>query len=360
MPQQNVNRLRLGISATAAILALTLAGCGLIHHNNQTTATGPAPPYWVTDLRPLDGGKTSQAFDLNDRGDVVGRTDFGGSHGHAHAVIWESDKSPRDLGTLDGNGSEADRISPGGRIAGWSSFIGKHIHAVTFGGDKPTDIGTLSGTMSLAFGIDDTGRTLVTADTPTGAVHSYVLSDSPPVDLGTLSGYRDAAASYLASDGAVVGTSDNGGGGKLAFRWLGGAMQPLPPLRGYTNSYANRANGGGEVVGSCSDGPVKFRAVAWSNEAPIGLGPESGKESEALAVNDAGVVVGQCNNHACLWRHGKLIDLNTMIGKHSGTVLHTAVAINNRGQIACNGTVNNETHAYLLTPSDIASPTPGA
>src|SRR3569833_2940291 len=94
----------------AAVLVLT-PGCGLFHRHHP-----PVPAFWVVDLGPLPGGKTSQVMDVNDSGDAVGRADFGGSQGHQHAVLWQKGKAPRDLGTLDGGGSEADKISAKGRI----------------------------------------------------------------------------------------------------------------------------------------------------------------------------------------------------------------------------------------------------
>jgi probable HAF family extracellular repeat protein len=338
-----------------AAVTLTLSGCGLLRRHKQ-----PAPPYWVTDLGPLPGGKTSQAMDLNDNAQVVGGADFAASHGHIHAVIWEPGKPPRDLGTLDGGGSMATRISTGGQIVGRSSQSGSSIHAVVFGDGQPRDIGTLSGSTSMAFGIDDAGHFIVTTDSVSGAFRSYLLGGASSAathglggaqDLGILPGCRDTMANDLAANGEVVGTADNADGKSLAFSWTNGLLAPLPPPTGCTNSYASAVNKQGMVAGSASDGPVKFHAVVWTAARPSELPASEGKDSSALAINDAGDVVGQCNNHACLWRRGKLFDLNNMIGKHGTTVLHEAVAINNHGQIACNGSVNKQIHAYLLTPS---------
>jgi uncharacterized membrane protein len=333
------------IAATVALCAAA-AGCGLLHRHHK-----PAPPYWVTDLGPLPGGKTTQVMDLNDAGVAVGRSDFANSHGHQHAVIWEKGKPPRDLGTLDGGGSEADRISPASRIVGWSSFRSVEIHACDFSVGKPVDLGTGHGTLSLTYGVADDGRIGVSMNVASGAIHSFLLNGAKSVDIGALPAYRDTSGSSLAPNGTVAGTSDDGHGGKRAFIWSNGSLQALPPPPGDTNSYANAVNQRGDVAGSCSQGAAHFQAVEWTGGRPTALLTPAGKESEAVGIGANGEVVGECNNHACLWRAGRLIDLNSMIGKHSTVVLNTAVAMNASGQIACNGTVNKQAHAFLLTPS---------
>jgi len=335
-------RARIRLTILAAALFVN-SGCGLLHRHHPAV-----PPYWVVDLGPLPGGKTSQVFDVNDAGQAVGRSDFGGSHGHQHAVLWEKGKPARDLDDAVG-GSEADGISRDGKIVGWESQSTTDISACTFDAG-PTKFFRPAGKMSVAFAASDAGIA-VTADVDSGAVHTFLVKDSAPADIGGLPGYRDSMGTALSPNGEIVGTADNGDGGKLAFVWSNGALSPLLPPSGFTCSYANGVNRRGDVVGSCSQGPAHFHAVAWLDDKPNLLTTPPGKDSEAFAVDDAGEFVGQCNNHACLWRRARLIDLNTMIGPHGKAVLNKAVAINNQGEIACNGTVNKQIHAFLLVPS---------
>ena len=53
---------------------------------------------------------------------------------------------------------------------------------------------------------------------------------------------------------------------------------------------------------------------------------------------------------AFLWRAGKLYDLNALLSKHSGWVLHDARSINNKGQIVGRGTFHGKKRSFLLTP----------
>jgi probable HAF family extracellular repeat protein len=65
--------------------------------------------------------------------------------------------------------------------------------------------------------------------------------------------------------------------------------------------------------------------------------------------------VGSFDSSPFLWTKQKgMQDLNNLIPPKSGWVLEYAASINNRGQITGSGTINGETHAFLLTP--ISSP----
>lgn len=55
-------------------------------------------------------------------------------------------------------------------------------------------------------------------------------------------------------------------------------------------------------------------------------------------------------SHAFLWKDGVMVDLNDIIPKESPWMLQSAASINESGQIAGQGLINNEVHAFLATP----------
>ena len=74
-----------------------------------------------------------------------------------------------------------------------------------------------------------------------------------------------------------------------------------------------------------------------------------------FAINNIGEIVGTAyisskyDSDAFLYSGGFMIDLNTLIPSSTWT-LQAAEAINDCGQIVCNGYRNGQTHALLLTP----------
>jgi probable HAF family extracellular repeat protein len=79
--------------------------------------------YAVTDLGTLPGGGSSDAYDINDVGQVVGSSDVAGGKGHA--FLGNPTTLLKDLGTLPGGSdSQASGISVCGLVAGQSDLAG--------------------------------------------------------------------------------------------------------------------------------------------------------------------------------------------------------------------------------------------
>ena len=334
------------IGAPALIL---VSGC----HPAQKPS--PLPAFTVTPLANPLGGNVVEAYGLDDNGRVAGRAAYAKSAGgHSHAMVWDHG-NVRDLGTLDKGGSEADIVTESGGIYGWSSVQKIHIHGVKFGDQGPTDLGVNGGAASQVSAADNAGRYVLTVNETDGSTASYLYNGKTKTALGRLPGYRNTMASCMNDRGEIVGTASNGAGGDRAFIVQGGAMRALPPLTGSTDSFANAINAVGVVAGTASSGAEMHRAVVWKDGKPEELPSGIGKESEAQAINDAGDVVGTCNGHACLWRHARngqwsLYDLNALADPNQALDLGEALAVNNKGQIACNTVPHNGIKAYLLTP----------
>ena len=109
--------------------------------------------------------------------------------------------------------------------------------------------------------------------------------------------------------------------------------------------------------------------MLWSRTGAIrDLGTLPGDSfSAALKINLFGVVIGASGNtivqeglspsfpevigRPFIWSKGSgMLDLNTLISASSGWVLNSATGINIWGQIVGTGTLNGESHGFLLTP----------
>jgi len=251
----------------------------------------------MTPLPTLPGGNNGNAFNLNNRGVVVGFSETGVRDSTClaggtpfqvfrfEAVIWSPKGEIRQLRPLPGD------------------------------------------TVGFAFGINDKGQAVGSSGlcsntsippSPSGPHAVLWDSDRTPIDLGHLAeGSTRNIASSINNRGEVVGGAQAADGTVHTFLWTKDTgMQDLGAFPGAFVTVApccNTINDRGDVVGlAISPGGV-MRALVWQDRGPL--------------------------------------DLNTLIPTGSPWYLTAASSINNAGQITGSGTINGEMHAFLATPT---------
>jgi probable HAF family extracellular repeat protein len=186
---------------------------------------------------------------------------------------------------------------------------------------------------------------------PSGAAHGYLIRGGKLVDLGTLGG-RGSEANAINNCGQIVGASqlmfDTG---EDVFVYQAGVMKDLGP------GHANAISDNGQVAGQHWFDNAPQRAALWVHGKPIELCDEV---SEALAINNAGAVVGECSDHgAFLYQNDKRTDLRDYIGhpRRPGVRITDTIGagINDAGQIIVYEYEiprpgPSDEIAYLLTP----------
>lgn len=242
-------------------------------------------------------------FEINDRGEVAGRTDSGPYNAPTgfRAVFWSPRTGVTDLGTLGGPISETRALNEHGLVVGLAqkpgdSFFQRHPTVWKVGP---------SGVETIELG-------------PFGQGQAEDVNNR-----GTVVGW--SAASPVAPP--------------TAFRWTERAgIQPIPPLAG-PRSAANGINEAGDVVGnstvSASPPFIDHAVVWWRNGRVTDIGT-LGANTTARSINSHGEVVGfgqpcpACPQRPFYWsaRTG-IVDLGTPPGSRS-----FAFEIDNHGRVA--------------------------
>lgn len=186
-------------------------------------------------------------------------------------------------------------------------------------GGQAASLGTLPGSQfSRAFAENARGQAVGEATAADGSPRAVLFTrDGTVRDLGGL-GSGSAVANDINARGTVAGVSSAPGGPTTAVVFGSGGPQALPPLEPQVTgiSRADAVNHAGDVVGHAS-GFFNFPTLDGS---------------------------------AVLWREGSAHNLNALVTDANGFVLRSAEDIDERGRIVGYGTIDGETHAFLLTP----------
>ncbi|MBL8177866.1 MAG: hypothetical protein JNK48_24520 [Bryobacterales bacterium] len=211
-----------------------------------------------------------------------------------------------EIGTLGGGFSNGRAINANGVVAGISTLPSSTGHAVSWNGATLTDVTPTHPNRSDAYGINDAGIAV---------------------------GIADVNPNFSAD---------------MAFYWNGTSMNFFDSLNA-VRSYAWDINNNGLTVGTLQDPFNTFSGVVWNTltGSPVALPVQTGNFTEALAINDAGVMAGQVRGpglqHAMRLAAGTVQDLGTLGGNSS-----IAYSISENGFIAGTSDISTgEFHAFF-------------
>jgi probable HAF family extracellular repeat protein len=256
-----------------------------------------------------------------------------------------------DLGTLGGNESQATGINNAGFVAGYAKTTSGAIHAARWKGMTPIDLGpgASGGTNSYATGINNAGVVVGYAETASGSSHATRWNGTSPTDLSRGASDVDSAAYGVNDAGQVVGYIHTGSDFAIhATLWNGTIATDLGGPN--TTSEATAINNAGVVVGDYGyGGPDFLGALQWNPNTTIPIELDNlGPISAVTGINDAGQVVAAAFTYNSVYRAELWNDTTTPTdlgpgasgGNYSG-----ASGINKSGQVV----------GFATTSGDVAS-----
>lgn len=335
--------------------------------NVQSSTSGRS--YSITNLGTLPGSKDSAAFDINDSGQIVGRSYDTLDGGYDERGFLYSNGQIMDLGTLSGmKHISVTAINNSGQVVGeaYGALNRKEdigSPAILYSNGQITNLGIYSGgTSSYAFDINDSGQTVGSSNSwdvfdESNDERAVLYNNGQMRDLGLLPGATSSTATGINNSGQIVG--DSGG---RAFLYSGCQMRNLGTLYGMPYSAATAINNLGQVIGH-SFGTMKVGGYGhhfflYSDGQLTDLGISGGGYTHLNDINDFGQIVGESIDKAFLYSNGQMLNLNDLVRKDSGWILNSALAINDRGQIVGAGLYEGQGRAFLLDPITFTA-TPG-
>jgi probable HAF family extracellular repeat protein len=332
--------------ALALITAVALA----VHSSSVLTQSPPPGPYFVADLGTF-GGARSDAFAVNDRGEVAGgaqRAD-GATHGFFY------DGSLHDVGTV-GGGTEslALALNRRGQVVGSAVTALGNTKGFVWEAGTRRSLGTLGGAHSAALGIGENGDIVGWATTSgNAATRAFQLQNGGVLmSLGTLGGTNSAATAI--GDGIVGWSQTAGNASTHAFLVTGGTMHDIGTLGGTSEALGVNAE---SVVGRSTVSSGAMHGFLYSGGVMMDAGTLGGVNSQTNAINLVAQAVGTSElsgtraTHGFIYDHGVMTDVNALLQAGSGWVLETATGINTWGDIVGTGLHAGARHGYRLSPA---------
>jgi len=238
----------------------------------------------LTELGVLDASAPyAVGADINNQGWIVGSSDVAAGTA-LHGFLWR-DGVMTDLGTLGGTFSSADAVNDRGQIVGrsqtaageWHAFLWQNGHMTDLGLDNATDVnnrgqvvggtpqgakfqayrwrngtvtnlGDLGSGFSQAAGINARGHVVGMSGTATFSMHAFLYRTSM-VDLGTLAGGQFSEAKAINDRGEVLGDGDTAQGGLHPFLWHDGTMVDLTTRGIPADASVQDLNNSGQITG---------------------------------------------------------------------------------------------------------------
>ena len=341
-------------------------------HSPAADARGPrgtfTPQYKLTQLGPLDPDRRFFAVDLNNRGELSGSVGT-----PSRAAIWRKGRIIELVDPTVGPVlvSQAWGLNDRGDVVGETLPLSDLMTRPFFWRrGEFIDIGLpFAGAQGFARDINNRRQIILNSGSESGVALSYLWERGTFTALNPPPGGDGSAIANALNDFGEIAGAGSTAAGIRALLWRDATVEALGVLPNTDESRAEDINNGGDVVG------VSYQTTEFGNELafvwrdgemealPTLFGAE-GQLTQARSINVWGQIVGHEANVADpqaqqprLWQRGRVHDLNELVRQNDPLKpfvrLRAATVINDLGQIHASGEdsrVPDVRFAYLLTP----------
>ena len=336
------------------------------------SASAQNQAYALFELARLDG-PSSDTTSINEVGEITGYSDVGGG-AYYHAVAWDRNGIPTDVGAMGFRLSVASDVNELGEVVGWTGDNGiTDQQAFLWRNGELLLLGTLGGEESEAYAINDLSQVVGVAEAVVGG-GGFLWENGKMTALPTL-GQSGQGARDINESSQIVGSSIDVEGRERAVIWDGGGISALPSLH-TGDTVALAINNRSQIVGQSKSRFEKWHAVAWTDGKIFDLHrSELGPHSAAFGLNDVGQVVGWVGQQpsgarAFVWDQANgMQTLDSLMPPRlrKNWTLIMAQGVNDAGQIAAFGNVRGQPLTLIgfrvnpVHPTmELSSPVPGA
>ncbi len=219
-------------------------------------------------------------------------------------------------------------VSSAGHVVGQAMSPEGEVHAfISVAGGQPVDIAPGPG-YTVPQGVNASGTVVGFYGDPEGYQRAFVWTEAGGrVDLGTLGGHYSSAVA-INDAGVIAGWANDADDIGHPVRWTAGGIEVIGGITGGPTAI----NAAGQIFGEAYDENFQSFFFFWSDSTgPLTIKTNNGLSAgvRAMAMNDAGVVVGAFENQAFTWTVKDGMTLLPIVGDQS-----IAAAINNAGVIA--------------------------
>jgi probable HAF family extracellular repeat protein len=257
-------------------------------------------------IRPRRDAAGVRVIGVSKDGDVLAQVRY--DDFDAHAILFPSSGGEQDLGGLSTlHWTFPNAWNRHGTVVG-TSFAREEVddyvrHAFVWDNGVMTDLGVLgiwapgceverACADAEAIAINDEGVVVGWSDDSSRLRRAVVWANGEVRDLGVYPGERTGAVAINEAR-QIAGHHGPPYGITRGFRWESGAAQDLGTLGGMQTS-VSAMNDDGDIVGSSLTASGERHAFVWHNGQmyDLGLGPQGGDYSQALAINERGEIIG--------------------------------------------------------------------